>query len=61
MRSVRVIVIGGNNIYTIVEYNKKKYQVANHLLTNHISQSTSKGFINYAWINPLNLQREWNP
>jgi hypothetical protein len=58
-QKVRVKILAGNKHYTVVEYKGKQYEVDNYLLTNHIRQSTTDGFINYAWVNPVNLQKEW--
>lgn len=56
---VRVKILAQGSSITMVEWNGKRWEVDTRDLTNQITTSTNEGFITYAWINRLFLQKEW--
>lgn len=54
---VKILAQGGS--LSMVEYNNKRWQVYTGNLTNQITQKTPEGFVTYAWISSVYLNKEW--
>lgn len=61
MRLVRVQLLAEGTYKAVVAYQGKKYEVDRVDLSNQITTNTRHGFVTYAWINSVYLNKEWNP
>lgn len=58
---VRVKLLAEGQYKAVVGYGGKKYEVSKSDLSNYVTRQENGGFVTYAWINNVFLNKEWNP